>query len=138
MPVEQVFAHKWPSGSGVWLIGIAVRMDILAESLSISTEEWEEEGLGPARGAWLKLSNSRIVLVYELAHAIKFHGARGPAVEVDAQEAATLGLDHLTAEVKSALSLTEDQIIVINRDAEAWRDDAAQAVKLRSQQRPLE
>jgi hypothetical protein len=131
LAVDQLYAHKWPSGSGVWLFGIAVRMDVLAKALSVNTEEWDEDGLGLARGAWLKLSTGRVVLVYELAHSIDYLGARGPIVEVDAGEAAALGLSRLTEEVRSELSLTDKQVIDIYDDAEAWRHDAAQAAKPR-------
>jgi hypothetical protein len=108
-----------------------MRMDALAGALSIKTDEWEEDGLGLARGAWLKLSTGRVVLVYELAHSIDYLGARGPTVEVEAGEATALGLSRLTAEVKSELSLTDKQIIVMYDDAEAWRREAAQAARPR-------
>lgn len=131
LTVQSISSHEWPSGSGVWLVYcIDLRVDALAAALSFGLQDWEEDGLGPARGAWLKLSTGRIILVYELAHAIEALGAKGPTVEVDALEGATLGLERLVSEIRSEVRLTADQIMPIAQNAESWQRDAAKLARL--------
>ena len=50
--ITQILEHRFPSG-GDWDIGgLSVALDDLAVRLEIALQDWDEDGLGPARGAF--------------------------------------------------------------------------------------
>jgi hypothetical protein len=114
----------FPSGVGFWLIMLNVRVNTLATRLPFSPQEWEEDGLGMARGCFLKLSSGRVILLEELQHSIEHFGAKGPIVMVDVGEAAALGFKALLAEVVADLSLSADEISIHSDDAASWGAEA--------------
>lgn len=125
MPVEQILEHQWPSRTSTWLFGLNLRVHELANSLGLAVTEWDEDGLGLARGMLLRLETGRVVLVSEFQHAIEFLGSKGASVEVDAHEAAELGFEALATEVKAQLGLSNGHVVVVPDDMQTWRQEAA-------------
>jgi hypothetical protein len=111
-------------------LSLNTRADALAKSLSLSLQEWEEDGLGPARGCFVKLSSGKVVLIRELEHAVRHHGAGGPTVMVNVGDAANFGLIELVTEVKADLNLSPEQIAWMPPDADAWKAEARKLLKL--------
>lgn len=130
MALEQLLTHQWPSKHSIELFGLSICMNDLAGRLSVKVIEWEEDGCGPARGALVRLTSGRVVLLYELAHAIEHLGSKGASVDVDAAEAAALGFDILASEVRSELSLSNEEIVIMPDDLHGWRCEAARLASL--------
>jgi hypothetical protein len=89
---------------------LSVSLDDLATRLAIDLQSWEEDGLGPARGAFIGLPSGRVVLIRELAHAAKHLGWRGTDVVADAGDFVALGVALLIDEVVSAFGLSDGVI----------------------------
>lgn len=102
--------HRCPSGGDMPLAGLAIRVDELARRVGIPLQEWEEDGLGTMRGAVCRLPSGRVVLVRELAHAVRHLGTAGPEISVDAGELAVEGVDALVAEVRAAFGLEPEEL----------------------------
>lgn len=108
--ITQIVEHRYPSG-GEWAIaGLSVSLDDLAAQLGLDLQSWDDDGLGPARGAFIRLPSGRVVLVQELAHAAKHLGWRGTDVIADAGDVVTLGVRPLIDEVVSACGLSKEAI----------------------------
>jgi hypothetical protein len=103
MGFTQIFEHRFPTDD--WPLAVlSERVDRLAERLGLAPQDWEVDGLGPARGFCIRTESGLVVLVYELAHAMK-SGLPGPAVSVDASDIARAGIAPLLTEVLDALNL---------------------------------
>ncbi len=101
--------YDWPTAE--WgVASLAVRCVVLFRRLGLEPREWEVDGLGSAIGGLCRLPSGRVVLVQELAHAVRHLGRRGPDVWVDASEVASVGVEEILHEVVSAMGLQNDEI----------------------------
>ena len=108
--IMQILEHRFPSGGDWDLAGLSVSLDDLATRLGIDLQGWDEDGLGPARGAFIRLPSDRVVLIRELAHAAKHLGWRGTDVVADAGDLVVVGVGPLIDEVVSAFELSDGVI----------------------------
>jgi len=102
--LTQPETYRW-SGGEYSLATLRVRVDELAERLGFRVDSWEEDGLGPARGAVLRLSTGKLILLQELVYLIESATNKGPCVWVDAADLAALGVTLLLHEVLGELGL---------------------------------
>ncbi|HEU0127942.1 MAG TPA: hypothetical protein VFQ48_04970, partial [Pseudonocardiaceae bacterium] len=109
MRFDQIRDHRWPSGGDQPIAILAVPVEQLAEKCGFVLDEWEEDGLGSARGFAFVLPSGRIVLLYELAHMDGRTGS-GANVSVDLGDLAAIGPTEIVAEVLSALQLPQSAI----------------------------
>ena len=96
-----------------------MRVDDLASRLGFAVEDWEEEGLGPARGAAIALPSGRVFQLQELAHLVEHFGAPGPDVLMDATDVAAIGIPALCSEVLDALRLTPESVVWLQKSEAA-------------------
>lgn len=94
----------WP------IVSLIVDVATIADRFGFTIDHWVEDGLGPASGMLLKLSSGRVVVVCELEHAVKYHGAKGPTILVEASHLAQYGVEPLVNEVLDALELSREAI----------------------------
>jgi hypothetical protein len=134
--IEQITEHEWPSGDSIPLMMITRRIDDLAAALSFEIVDWDEDGLGPMRCCLLRLPSSRVILLCESEHGTTHLGWKGPSVEVDAADAAELGLPTFTEEVRLALRLSSNETFAIWDNPDAWREQAVSAVEAAKSCRP--
>jgi hypothetical protein len=109
-----VFEHKFPSGLGQTIAVLSVSFDDIAARFG-EPLSWDDDGLGPARGVVVRLPSGRIVLIKELAFAIKYQGAPGPQLVVDGAALVAFGVDGLLQEALRALGISESAV--------AWKAD---------------
>jgi hypothetical protein len=109
--------HRWLTD---WPIAeLNLRVDELLGRLGVTPDEWEEDGLGTARGALVRLSTGRVFLLQELAHAIRL-GRPGPTIAADVEDVAAFGPAPLIAEVLEALGLSRSHLSwEVKADAQA-------------------
>lgn len=112
--LELVDSYTWPNDDMIFA-GIALRMDELAAQLGVAVHTWEEAGLGPARGLGFRSAAGRVYLLEELEYTVRYHGAPGPVVHVDAAELATFGPEVLVDDLVVTLGIAR-QHVVINPD----------------------
>jgi hypothetical protein len=93
------------------LLVISVRLSAIAERLGLTVQAWEEDGLGPASGAFVRLPSGVVVLMLELEHAVKHLGAKGPTFLVGAADVVAAGAESLVSEILENLGLTKDAIV---------------------------
>jgi hypothetical protein len=105
MPLEILTSYTWPTDAYP-IARLSVKVDDLAVRLGISVHAWNVDGLGPARGFGGRLPSGRGVLFEELEFAVRYHGAQGPTVYMDAAELGALGSDVLVSELLRVLNLT--------------------------------
>jgi hypothetical protein len=105
----QIDSPPWPSMEFA-LATLRVRVDKLARQLAFRVEAWEEEGLGPARGAALRLPSGRPVLLKELQLPIETGSSSGPDVWVDAADLGAVGVEQLLLEILGALQLSRGDV----------------------------
>ena len=129
LAVQQVFEHTFPSGIDMPLVALRQRLQAIADALSLVAEEWDEDGLGRARGCFVRLETGPIILLREMEHEVERLGAEGPIVYVDAGDAAEQGLASLVAQIVAGLLLQRDQIGEVPDDAEAWHTEAVESVE---------
>ena len=91
--------------------------------LGIPVHTWYEDGLGPARGFGGRLPSGCVVLLEELELAIKYQGARGPGVFVDASMLGAVGPTRLVIELLAALGLSQSDLVSV-ADAAAQQSAA--------------
>jgi hypothetical protein len=103
--LTQLDSFRWPTMDFA-LARLDVRVDELAQRLGFRAEGWEEEGLGPARGAALRLPSGRPVVLQELQYEVVAGTSAGPDVLVDAAYLGTVGVAPFVAEVLTALELS--------------------------------
>lgn len=115
------------------LATLTLRVDELARRVGIRVDAWEVEGLGPARGAALRLASGRPMLLQELQFPIETGASSGPDVWVDATDLAALGVDDFLTEVMQALDVGRDAVDWVQnasvRNEAACRADWARAYR---------
>lgn len=92
---------------------LAIPIEEVAARLGLEVEEWEEDGLGTARGAFVRIASKRVLLLSELVHARRHLGSKGPAVEVDLDDldgSGGTGAAAVLLEVTEGLGLQESEI----------------------------
>lgn len=111
--VVQVQGDDVPRATRAAICTLAVPVEDVAARLGLVIEEWEEHGLGTARGGFVGIATGRVLLLSELAHARRHLGAKGPTVEVDMAdlegEGAT-GPAALLGEVVTGLGIKDAEI----------------------------
>jgi hypothetical protein len=131
-PVSQVLPDHFPFPSGIdWpLISLRASLTDIAQRFQLKIDQWEEDGLGPARGMLVRLPSGRIVLLRELQHAVKHLGAEGPEVHVDAGDLASAGTEPIIADVIDGLQLSSTDIVeVVPKDAQQHAADLIAQLK---------
>jgi hypothetical protein len=109
MNVTQVYDYRFPN-TDLPIIRFQVRVSEIAQTRGFTVENWMEDGLGQARGMFLKFSSGRVVLLRELQHLIEHYQAKGPTVHVDASAVAEFGVEHLISEVLTSLNLSQQAV----------------------------
>ena len=112
--IEQVFEHRFPSGLDQTIATLSVSLDDTAARLRMERKSWEEDGLGPSRGVFVRLPSARIALIVERAHATKHFGVLAQVV-VDGADLVTFGISSLLEEAVRALGVPESAV--------AWEAD---------------
>jgi len=106
--VVQVYDYRFPNPE-YEIMRFQVRISEIAKSLGFEVESWDDQ-LGPARSMCLRLPTGRVVVFFELQHAINYHDEKGPYVQVDAALLAEFGVELLIDEVLTSLGLS-DQLV---------------------------
>jgi hypothetical protein len=117
MSLEVLASYTWPTDA-VPLAALCVRVDDLAVRLGLPVRAWEVDGLGPARGFGGRLPSGHVILLEELELAVRYHGARGPVVYVDAAELGALGPEPLMTELLTELSLSRLDLVGVAGQAD--------------------
>ena len=132
--IEPITTHRW-STDGYPFAVLGVRVDELARRLGVSLQEWNVDGIGPARGFGFRVPSGRVYLLEEVADSVRFYGARGPTVYVDAADLAGIGAERLVAEFVTELGLSRSEVTDIagpageQRAAEIVAEAAAAGAK---------
>lgn len=100
----------------------------LAQQLGFPLAEWEESGLGPARGFSCKPASGMVLLLEELAHARERLGTTGPTIYVEASALLAQGVEPSVTSVLTGLGLSPQNV--------TWSQDASglQSAKLVAQE----
>jgi hypothetical protein len=121
--ISQVSEYRFPSPD-LAIVTIRVPVAEIAKRFGLTVENWEEDGLGRARGMFIRFPSGRVMLLRELEHAIKDLGEEGPTVYVDAGEVVACGVEPLVGEVLEGLGLPSNAVArIASNDS---RDVAAQ------------
>jgi hypothetical protein len=107
--VTQVFEYRFPA-EGLAIARINIDFDDLIHRLGLTLESWEEPGLGPARGAFIRLSSGRMILIQELEHLRKSMNILGPDIFADAGDVIAWGVGPLVDEVLAAFGLPKSAV----------------------------
>jgi hypothetical protein len=130
--ITQILEHRFPSGADWDIAGLSVSLDDLAARLGIELQGWDEDGLGAARGTFIRLPSGRIVLIRELAHVAKHLGWRGTDIVADAGDLVALGVGPLIDEVVSVFGLSDGVIAwAAGEDARRSAAEVLQAWRVR-------
>ena len=108
--IQQVAGYRWPSGGEQAIAILRVPLERLAEKSGLTLEQWDEEGLGPARGVWCRLPSGRVVQLYELEYTPEDRGAVGPNVSADLGDISRIGPEKLVDEVLQAFALSRADV----------------------------
>lgn len=97
----------------------------LLSPFGIPLHEWEEDGLGRARGAGVRLPSGCGILLTELLDAPRYPDYGQVAVDVAADDLARLGGDRLADEILAALRLGRGHVAwMMDEGGEAWHREA--------------
>lgn len=107
--VTQLADYRFSSPE-IPILTVSVRGHEIAKRVGLTEETWEEDGLGPARGAIIRLPSGTVVLMRELDHAIERMGEKGPHFEAGVSDVVAVGLEALVSEILHSLALTRDAI----------------------------
>jgi hypothetical protein len=110
--LELVDSYTWPN-DGIPFAGVGLRMDDLASRLGVALHTWHVDGLGPARGLGFRSASGPVYLLQELEMAVRYHGAPGPEVQVDAAELASLGAEALVEDVVVTLGIAPRDVVFV-------------------------
>ena len=128
--VEKVTDYKFTSYD-VPIVELRVRVSTIADQFGLTLDYWDEDGLGPACGMFIRLPSGLIVLLVELEHAVRHLGAAGPIIHAAATEVVEFGIEPLVSETLEGLKLGRDVIgwIAPQEVSAQWR--AHLATKMR-------
>jgi hypothetical protein len=97
----------------------------LLSPFGIPLHEWEEDGLGRARGAGVRLPSGCGILLTELLDAPRPPDGGQVTVDVAMEDLARLGGDRLADEILAALRLGRGHVAwMMDEVGEAWHRDA--------------
>ena len=100
--------HRFPSGFCWPIANLRTQVGDIAQRFGLTVEAWEEDGLGPASGMFIRLPSARVMLWRELEFAIEREAGEGLEVHADAGDLSTFGVEVLVAEALEALDLPPD------------------------------
>jgi hypothetical protein len=124
--IEALSEYRFPLDSMV-LCSLRVRLDVIATRFDLPIYEWEEDGLGRARGLGCRLPSGLVFVLRELEHAVRHLGAAGPGVDVDVGVVATRGVASLVDEITNALQLSSAEVDWVEvAEAEEWAKQHAE------------
>lgn len=124
MMADQVRDYRFPSGLDWALAVIDADLAILAAPSPVAIEHWEEDGLGTARGFFLKLPSGRVILLQQMDH-VPESGVAGVTIIVDGGEAVRECHADLLRDVLSGLLLDESVVRWQPEDSGEWSAGAA-------------
>jgi hypothetical protein len=113
--IEQVHEFRF-SSVDLPIATMRQRLATIAERFNLKIDRWDEDGLGPAQGIFIRLAPGRVALLRELEHAIKHHGVEGPTIYVEGRDLAKFGVGPLITEVLETLGLSKDELYWIAPD----------------------
>src|ERR1051325_8592183 len=102
---RQVFGYRFPNPVEQSVATLNLPVHRIATKIGFTPESWEEDGLGPATGFFIRLASGRVLLLRELEHAMKRLGAQGPTVWADIADLVELGTEGLVKELLDGLDL---------------------------------
>ena len=105
----QLTNYRWPSGSDEPIAILAVSLETIERRFGLASEEWVEDGLGPARGVWCRLPSGRVISLVEFEHCANTHYP-GPNLSADSHELYEIGGARLLEEALEALGLGEADV----------------------------
>ncbi|MCA1380973.1 hypothetical protein N2605_14865 [Bradyrhizobium yuanmingense] len=94
------------SGPEMPLCSLAIRIADLAKRFGFTLIHYQDDGLGWAASMFVRLESGRPLFLTEHAHAVEHLGAKGPVVEVDAQDIAEIDVKPFVGEVLEAFQLS--------------------------------
>lgn len=121
---EQVADHRFPSGLDWALAVLGVDIAELAGRLGVEIERWEEDGLGTARGFFLRLPSGRVILLQQMDY-VPESGVAGVTILVDGGEAVHECHADLLRDVLTGLRLDESVVRWQPDDIGEWSAGAA-------------
>lgn len=110
MSIQQVHQHRWPSGRDEPVAILKPSIDGLARQGGFILDEWDEDGLGPARGFNCMLPSGRVVLIFELDHT-RGRPVHGINLSADSQDFDVAGTTPILDEVLLAFGLSRDDVL---------------------------
>jgi hypothetical protein len=110
--LELLDSYTWPT-DGIPFAGLGLRMDELALRLGVAVRTWHVDGLGPARGLGFRSASGRVYLLQELEMAVRYHGAPGPEVHIDAADLASFGTEALVDDVVVTLGIARRDVVFV-------------------------
>lgn len=108
--VTQIFNYMFPSGFDQQIAILAIPLDVLTTRLGIKLEKWDEDGLGVARGAFIRLPSGKVILLREFKYIVEHRGFRETEIIADGQDVATFSVSPLVDEVCVAFDLPPSMI----------------------------
>lgn len=113
--IRQVANYRWPSGGEQPIGQLRIPLSDVAQRIGLKLEQWDEEGVGPARGAWCRLPSGRVVQLYELSQK------PGINVSADLSDVSHFGSVNLLLEVMKALKLDVKAVSWVQSErADRW------------------
>lgn len=103
--MTQLFEDDVPRANRACIASLAIDIFALAKRIGLKVEVWEEDGMGTARGGWVRTATGRIYGFRELEQS-RTLGTMGPSVEVTLEEYAEIGPAVLIPEMLAGLGLT--------------------------------
>jgi hypothetical protein len=121
--IRQVFKPRLQIDLPIaWL---SVSIEDIVRRFSLQLEDWNEDGLGRARGVVVQIDDGHKFALVALDH---LQGVQGPHFEVvaDGMDIIAVGVDALVDEVTFNLSISPERVIARNHHAldtaVRWRD----------------
>jgi hypothetical protein len=102
--ISQISEYRFTSPE-MPILSVSMPLAEIADRFGFTMEAWEEDGLGPACGVFVRFPSERVMFLRELKHAIAHLGAVGPTVWVDASQIAAFGVEPLVTEFLESFGL---------------------------------
>jgi len=89
---------------------IGQRVAEIADRFGFKIDRWEEDGLGPAQGMFVRSAAGKVMLLCEMERAVRRLGQKGPTIYVEAYDLADLGVGPLVQDALETFGLSMDQL----------------------------